>query len=102
NTLAMAVGDRRREFALLRLVGTTRRQVLRMLRLEVSMVVLVAVVLGTVAALLTLTGFSAGMTGSASPSVDPVVYGLILLGAIVLAVLATVLPARMTLRNNAA
>jgi putative ABC transport system permease protein len=102
NALAMATADRTREFALLRLVGTTRRQILRMLRWETLTVVLIAVVLGTGIALLTLTAFSVGMTGSAAPYVPPVTYLTIVAVAATLAVVATVLPARLALRSNPA
>jgi putative ABC transport system permease protein len=102
NTLAMATADRTREFALLRLVGTTRRQILRMLRWETLTVVLIAVVLGTGIALLTLTAFSIGMTGSAAPYVPPVTYLTIVAFAAALALVATVLPARLALRSNPA
>lgn len=102
NALAMATADRTREFALLRLVGTTRRQILRMLRWETLTVVLIAVALGTGIALLTLTAFSVGMTGSAAPYVPPVTYLTIVAFAAALALVATVLPARLALRTNPA
>jgi putative ABC transport system permease protein len=102
NSLAMATADRTREFALLRLVGTTRRQIMRMLRWETLIVVLIAVALGTGISLLTLTAFSIGMTGSASPYAPPVTYLTIVALATVLALVATVLPARLALRSNPA
>ncbi|MCO5968441.1 ABC transporter permease [Actinoallomurus soli] len=67
NTLAMATADHARELALLRLVGTTRRQVMRMLRWETLVIVATAVVLGTAVTLLTLAAFATGMIGSAAP-----------------------------------
>lgn len=100
NTLAMSTADRSREFALLRLVGVTRRQVLRMLRLEALTVVLTAVVLGTAISLATLTSFSIGMTGEASPAMSPAVYLAIVATATSLAYTATVLPGRITLRSR--
>ncbi|WP_411137949.1 FtsX-like permease family protein [Streptomyces sp. C10] len=100
NTLAMSTADRSREFALLRLAGMTRRQVLRMLRLEALTVVLTAVVLGTAISLATLTSFSIGMTGEASPAMSPVVYLAIVATAAALAFIATVLPGRITLRTR--
>jgi putative ABC transport system permease protein len=102
NTLAMATSDRAREFALLRLVGTTRRQILRMLRLETLSVVVVSVLLGTVAALVTISAFSTGMTGSALPYVSPLTYALIVAGAAILALAATGIPARFALRGHPA
>ncbi|MEV0404458.1 FtsX-like permease family protein [Actinoallomurus sp. NPDC050550] len=97
NTLAMATADRTREFALLRIVGTTRRQVMRMLRWETLVVVSTAVVLGTAVALVTLAAFAAGMVGSAAPYVPPATFLGVIGTAAVLALIATVLPARLAL-----
>ncbi len=102
NTLVMATTDRAREFALLRLVGTTRRQIMRMLRWETFAAVLVAVALGTGVALVTLAAFGAGMTGSATPYVPPVTYLAVVAAAAALALAATVVPARMVLRDRPA
>ncbi|MEU4325924.1 ABC transporter permease [Nonomuraea dietziae] len=99
NTLAMSTVGRARELALLRLVGTTRRQVLRMLRLETATAVLVAAVLGTAVSLVTLSAFSTGMTGSATPSVPPLAYLAVVAAAALLALAATALPARFVLRQ---
>ncbi|MEV4180284.1 FtsX-like permease family protein [Streptosporangium canum] len=102
NTIAMATSDRTRELALLRLVGTTRRQLMRMLRLETLVAVLVAVTLGTLIALVTLSAFSMGMTGSALPYVPVLTYLEIIAAAAALALLATVLPALLALRSRPA
>ncbi|WP_405152055.1 ABC transporter permease [Sphaerisporangium sp. NBC_01403] len=102
NTLAMSTSDRSREFALLRLVGTTRRQVLRMLRLETLTAALIAVVLGTLISLVTLSAFSLGMTGSAQPYVPPLTYLAVVAAAGALALAATVLPGRFALRERPA
>ncbi|HET6858168.1 MAG TPA: FtsX-like permease family protein [Streptomyces sp.] len=97
NTLAMSVSDRTREFALLRLVGTTRRQVMSMLRIESALVVLIAAALGTGIALAVLTAFSIGMTGTAAPSIDPPTYLAVLGFATALVALATTIPGRIAL-----
>ncbi|MFD8141648.1 FtsX-like permease family protein [Streptomyces sp. NPDC059708] len=102
NTLAMSVFDRTREFALLRLVGTTRRQVMRMLRIEAAQVVLISAVLGSSIAFAVLSAFSIGMTGSASPAVDPWTYLGVLGFAAVLTALATLVPGRMALTGRPA
>lgn len=47
NTLAMSTGARRREFALLRLSGTARRQVVGMMRRETVIVIVAGVGIGT-------------------------------------------------------
>jgi putative ABC transport system permease protein len=59
-------------------------------------------VLGSCAAWLTLARFSTGMTGSGTPSVVPPTYALILAGATALALVATMIPARIVLRRNPA
>ncbi|MFD0534891.1 FtsX-like permease family protein [Actinomadura luteofluorescens] len=68
-TLATATAARRREFALLRLVGATRRQVLRMLRLEAAIVLGTGIAVGGLIAAVTLTAFAARVTGLPLPSV---------------------------------
>ncbi|MFD9439809.1 FtsX-like permease family protein [Streptomyces sp. NPDC060006] len=98
NTLAMTVAERVREFALLRLAGATRRQVLRMLRTEALSVLFLATALGSGIALAVLTAFSIGMTGSAAPAATPLVYATVVASAGVLALVATALPGRVALR----
>ncbi|MFE5773334.1 FtsX-like permease family protein [Streptomyces sp. NPDC056485] len=98
NTLAMSTSERLREFAMLRLAGAKRRQVLRMLRVEAVAVVLIGAVLGSGIALAVLTAFSVGMTGAAAPVVLPVVYVGVVGVAGLLALAATALPGRVALR----
>ncbi|SCF88400.1 FtsX-like permease family protein [Streptomyces sp. Ncost-T10-10d] len=98
NTLAMSVSERIREFAMLRLAGATRRQVLRMLRIEALSVLLIGAALGSGIALAVLTAFSIGMTGSAAPAVLPLVYATVVGAAALLALTATALPGRLALR----
>ncbi|TRV80016.1 FtsX-like permease family protein [Streptomyces sp. 130] len=100
NTLAMSVSERFREFALLRLAGATRRQVLRMLRTETLSVLAVSVTLGSGIALAVLTAFSIGMTGNAAPGVLPLVYATVVGAAALLALAATALPGRFALRTR--
>ncbi|WP_377270641.1 FtsX-like permease family protein [Peterkaempfera sp. SMS 1(5)a] len=101
NTLAMSVSARVREFALLRLAGATRRQVLRMLRTEALSVLLLAAALGSAIALAVLTSFSIGMTGRAAPAVVPLVYATVVAVAGLLALVATAVPGRVALRVRA-
>jgi putative ABC transport system permease protein len=98
NTLAMSVSERVREFALLRLAGATRRQVLRMLRTEAMSVLLLATALGSAVALAVLTAFGLGMTGRAAPAIVPLVYVAVVVGAGLLALVATAVPGRVALR----
>ncbi|MCF6470840.1 ABC transporter permease [Nonomuraea sp. MG754425] len=100
NTLAMSIAARSRELALLRLVGTTRRQLLRMLRVETLTSAAVAVALGTLISLAVLTAFSNGMTRTPLPFVPPLTYVAIVAVTIVLALAATAIPARLTLRPH--
>ncbi|MER6450196.1 FtsX-like permease family protein [Streptomyces venezuelae] len=98
NTLAMSTAERFREFAMLRLAGAERRQVLRMLRAEALAVLLIGTALGSGIALAVLTAFSVGMTGAAAPAVLPVAYAVVVGVAGVLALAATSLPGRVALR----
>ncbi|MGW6021902.1 FtsX-like permease family protein [Streptomyces sp. NPDC055099] len=98
NTLAMSVSERVREFAMLRLAGASRRQVLRMLRTEALSVLLIGTALGSGIALAVLTAFSVGMTGSAAPSIAPLVYVCVVAVGALLALTATALPGRAALR----
>ncbi|WP_190232742.1 ABC transporter permease [Streptomyces avicenniae] len=97
NTLAMATADRRREFGLLRKVGTTRRQVLRMLNLEALTVAVTAVLLGTAISFAVLTSFSAGMIGEAAPAMALTPYLLIVGTVTALTLVSTGIPARLSL-----
>ncbi|MGW2704702.1 ABC transporter permease [Streptomyces sp. NPDC001340] len=98
NTLAMSVAERVREFALLRLAGATRRQVLRVLRTEALSVLLLATALGSGIALAVLTAFSLGMTGRAAPAVTPLLYVGVIAIAALLALVSSALPGRAALR----
>ncbi|WP_106402152.1 ABC transporter permease [Actinocorallia populi] len=99
-TLALATAARRREFALLRLVGATRRQVLRMVRLEAVIVLGTGVAIGSLIAAVTLTAFAWAVAGLPLPAVSPVGAGLLLLGVAGSGAAAIVLPARFTLRRR--
>ncbi|MCS7477585.1 ABC transporter permease [Umezawaea endophytica] len=100
NTLVMATGARRREFAMLRLIGTNRRHVSRMMKLEAGIVVAAAVVIGTVVAVVPLIGISIATTGRVLPTVDPVVYGVLVLVTAVIGFSSIVLATRSALRGR--
>ncbi|MEU5881424.1 FtsX-like permease family protein [Spirillospora sp. NPDC047279] len=102
NTLVMASADRTREFALLRLIGTTRRQVLRMTRWESAVVAVIAAVLGTVLGVVVLSAFTAGMTRQGAPYIPPAAYLAVLAVAAGTAFLATETAVRMALRGRPA
>ncbi|MGW1869781.1 FtsX-like permease family protein [Streptomyces mauvecolor] len=97
NTLVMTVFDRRRELGTLRLIGTTRRQVLEMIRWEALLVVAAGVVIGSAIALATLVPMMNGLTGRA-PYIPPLLYGSFAGGILVLGLAATALPARAALK----
>ncbi|MFD7700223.1 FtsX-like permease family protein [Streptomyces caelestis] len=99
NTLVMTVLDRRRELGTLRLVGSTRRQVLTMLSWESLLVSAVGVVLGSAIAAATLIPMMRGTTGE-GPYVPPLLYGSFAAAGVGLALLAVTLPARAVLRRR--
>ncbi|MGV9267237.1 FtsX-like permease family protein [Kitasatospora sp. NPDC003701] len=86
NTLVALTADRRREFALLRLVGATRRQLLRMLTVEAVLTTAVGVLLGAAVAATASAAFSRALTGSALPTVPAATCGWIAAGAAALTV----------------
>jgi putative ABC transport system permease protein len=100
NTLVLATADRAREFALLRLVGATRRQVARMIRTEAVVVVLIAVVVGSLITVPPLMGISLAMTGSALPYVPPLAYAAIVAAATLFGLLSMSIPARLALHTR--
>jgi putative ABC transport system permease protein len=100
NTLAMMIAQRRREFAALRLAGATRRQVLGMLRWETGATVFLAALFGSGIGISVLTAYAVGMTGRSAPSIPLTWYGAVLATAVLLAALATWLPARMVLARD--
>ncbi|MGW7315270.1 FtsX-like permease family protein [Streptomyces sp. NPDC054865] len=97
NTLVMTVLDRRRELRMLRLVGSTRRQVLRMIRWETLLITGAGVTLGSAIALATLFPMTRALTG-APPHIPPLLYGSFVAAALLLGLTATTLPARNALR----
>lgn len=102
NSLVMGTLARARELALLRLVGTTRRQVLRMMRWEGAVAVLTATVIGVAIAGVALVMLSRGLTGSPLPYVPPLAGAALLAGVAVLGMTAIMLPTRYALRSNPA
>ncbi|MGW7415671.1 FtsX-like permease family protein [Streptomyces sp. NPDC054863] len=97
NTLVMTVLDRRREVGLLRLSGTTRRQVKGMMRWEALLVAGTGLLLGGAIAWATLLPIARGITGS-GPSIPLTVAVPLAAGAVLLTLAATALPTRALLR----
>ena len=100
NTLTLATADRSREFALLRLVGATRSQVLSMMRWESLTVIALGIILGTGVALTTLVPFSQAVAGSTIPSVSLAPALALVCAAIGLGLLGTQVPTRLALRSE--
>lgn len=98
NTLVMTVLDRRREVALLRLAGTTRRQVIGMVRWEALMVAAAGLLIGSAIAWITLVPIARGLTGAAPYIPPPTALG-VTAGAVLLVLVSTALPARALLRT---
>ncbi|MFB7615952.1 FtsX-like permease family protein [Kitasatospora sp. NPDC056181] len=99
NTLVMTVLDRRREVALLRLAGTTRRQVRGMMRWEALLVAATGLAVGGVIAWITLVPITRGIAGAA-PHVPAGTALPLAAGAVLLCLGATGLPARALLRTR--
>jgi len=105
NTLMMATVDRRREFASLRLAGAGVAQVLRVVAAEAALVVGIGTGLGMAAAMTALVGIRSGLRDYIPETQIvlpwPVVGALVGI-CLVLALAASVLPARFVLRAPAA
>ncbi|MGW6527492.1 FtsX-like permease family protein [Streptomyces venezuelae] len=100
NTLVMTVLDRRRELGTLRLIGSTRRQVLRMIRWEALLVACAGIVIGSAIAFATLVPMMKGLTGE-SPYVPPLVYGSFVGAVLIMGLASATIPARHALRSAA-
>jgi putative ABC transport system permease protein len=102
NTLTMATWARRREFALLRMTGATKRQVMLSLSAESLLVILVSLVLAASATMLCMAGLWVSLRqlqGGATVAIPYVTVAQITVVCAVAAVLATVIPARFSLRT---
>jgi putative ABC transport system permease protein len=99
NTLAMAALARRAELAILRLAGTTRRQLLRMVRIEQAVLLGLALIVSGAIAALTLVPMVKGMTGSAAPYIPAGGWLAVIGGTILLGMAGTLLPVLRVLRT---
>ncbi|MFI5660750.1 FtsX-like permease family protein [Streptomyces sp. NPDC051684] len=100
NTLVLSVGGRRREFALQRLVGATKGQVMKALTIESLIVAAIGLLLGTAAASTSLIPFAHAAANTWMPSGPWEIYGAIVAGAVTLSLAATLLPAWSALRTR--
>lgn len=86
NTLISLTAARKREYALLSLIGATKRQLVRMLAAESVLTALTGVVLGTAIAAPVSIAFALSLSDDPIPYVAIGSYAPILIGAVVLAV----------------
>lgn len=99
NTLVVSVAGRARSFALLRLVGASRRQVVGMVASEATAVSLAGVALGTVAALIGLAATGYAFTGDTVVLAVPAgQYVLIATVVLMVGLLSSLVPAVAALR----
>jgi len=92
NTLAMAALARSGELAILRLVGATRGQLLRMVRIEQAVLLALALAVGCGIAALTLAPMVRGTTGSDTPYIPAGGWLAVIGGTILLGMIGTLLP----------
>jgi putative ABC transport system permease protein len=98
NTLVMAALARRREFAILRLAGTTRIQVLRIICLEQTLLLGLALVIGGAITAATLVPTVRAVTGSAAPYIPLTGWMAVVGGAVLVGSVAMILPVLWVLR----
>ncbi|MCC9068208.1 FtsX-like permease family protein [Arthrobacter cryoconiti] len=97
NTLVVATLERRREFALLRLIGSNVRQIYSMMAIEAVMIAILAAVLGVAVAFPALAGISFAVSGQPWPNLSSgtlVVIGVMSSLAVVAIGFATTLALR--------
>jgi putative ABC transport system permease protein len=99
NTMVVAALARRRELAVLRLAGVTRRQIKNMIHAEQSGLLGVALAIGAAIAAVTLAAVVNALTGDPIPYVPPLGWVAVLGGASLLALTTTVLPIGRLLRT---
>ncbi|WP_329022576.1 FtsX-like permease family protein [Streptomyces sp. NBC_01423] len=102
NTLVAVTAERRREFALLRLVGATRPQLLRMLTAEAALTTVVGVLLGAAVAGAASAAFSTAVNGSPMPTLPVAGCWWIAAGATALTVPAVLATGLRAVRGPAA
>jgi putative ABC transport system permease protein len=100
NALTMAIGERIREFAQLRLLGATKRQIRAMIRTETLIMIAYGLTTGTLIALPGLALLNRSLTGSLLPSVPMTSFVALLAFYAIVGLAATVLPTRWSLRDN--
>ncbi|WP_419992556.1 FtsX-like permease family protein [Streptomyces boninensis] len=98
NSLIVATAERRNEFALQRLIGSTRAQVLWMMSVEALVTAVAGIVLGSGVAAGALIPFGMALDGSVLPSGPGWIYLAIVGSAVALTFVTILLPASVALR----
>ena len=102
NSLVLGTAERRREFALQRLLGSTRGQVATMVTVESSVQALAGLVLGLVVAALTLVPFNLAVSDSPVPHGPVAVLVWVVVGAVLLTLGSSLVPTALALRDRPA
>ncbi|HEX6352605.1 FtsX-like permease family protein [Actinophytocola sp.] len=102
NTLAVSVLARRREFGVQRLNGATRRQVMRMLFLEGSVIATAGIALGAVVSLFTVIPMAIAVSHTVVPSGPVWVFLAVVLAAYLLVLPVTYIASRLAMKHTAA
>ncbi|MCW3816465.1 ABC transporter permease [Micromonospora sp. DR5-3] len=100
NTFAIAAAARRREYADLRLVGATARQLQRLAGGEALVTVIVGLLLGSAVTGIVVGAFSAAQDGVLRWIVEPGTHAVMVGGVAALGLLAGVLPTRLMVRRR--
>lgn len=98
NAQILAVGERRRQFRLLRLVGAARRQVLQMMAVEAVLVTAAGIAAGVLVAAATLIPLSLSVLAAPVPYGSPWILATVIAAALALTLAATLLPTLALLR----
>ena len=100
NSLVMSTAGRRGEFALLQLIGATRRQIVTMAAVESLIIGAAAWAIGTLAVLPAVIGVGYGLLGGLTISMDLGTYGWLSLAVLTISVLSVVPTASRLARAN--
>jgi putative ABC transport system permease protein len=98
NTMVMATADRAREFAALRLLGGTQRQVVRMVTFEAAIIVLMGTIVGLAIAGVSAVAFARAISASAQIAAPWLQVAGLVVGAGALGFAASIVPARLAVR----
>ncbi|WP_198539064.1 ABC transporter permease [Streptomyces graminilatus] len=102
NTLTMSTMERTQEFAMLRLIGATRRHVTRIMLWEAGITVTLAVALGSLVCAAVLVPIALALTGSAVPAVSAGHVLAVLGGTTAFGLVTVLFTTRLALRTHPA